>query len=229
MSLARRAAVREQEGRTDTELEGKTAGMRVSRKFERRRRADVQDQNHGPMLEADIVRLRHGRWRRFGRGIVGNNGGQRIRFRAAHAVEARERAVPETHGLEEGDHAIDGFYERARRVASTRDVALAQRHEIEQDLDRNAGISADVAAVAQDLALELVAEEALHAPQLPIVAGNAKVGEHERGQGKEAIIARGRIPPGCRKELDLLAEAVRRRLVGAGGYAFEDKASMTDP
>ena len=37
---------------------------------------------------------------------------------------------------------------------------LAQRQQIEQQLDQRAGIAADVPAVGQDLALELVGEQA---------------------------------------------------------------------
>src|SRR5690606_28057130 len=123
------------------------------------------------------------------------DGRKRIGFRPAHAIEAGERAVAEPHGLEEGYHAVDGVHERVRRVATAGNVTLPQRHEVEQDFDRRARIAADVPAVAQDLAVELVTEPALHPPELAVMARNAEIREHERCKRKETVVACGRVAP----------------------------------
>ncbi len=86
-----------------------------------------------------------------------------------------------------------------------------------------------MAAVAQDLTIELVAEKTLHAPELLVVTGDTEIGEHQRGERQQPVVARRRVMPGRGEMLDLQPEAVGRYLVGSWRRAFEDEAGVGDP
>ena len=49
-------------------------------------------------------------------------------------------------------------------LAVARDEALAQGEQVEHELDEDAGVAADVAAIGQDLAVELGGEHRLARP-----------------------------------------------------------------
>ena len=71
-------------------------------------------------------------------------------------LNMREVAVAVPEEAQHRHHAVDRVVERGGGGDVARREGLAQRQQIEQQLDQRAGIAADVAAVGQDLAVELV-------------------------------------------------------------------------
>ena len=103
-------------------------------------------------LIAGMLRVRD---RRAARIVVGEQRREQIGRRRAHAVEEREIAVAVPEEAQHRHHAVDGVEQRRRRRDIARGEGLAQRQQVEQQLDQGAGIAADVAAVGEDLPLEL--------------------------------------------------------------------------
>ena len=71
-------------------------------------------------------------------------------------LKMREIAVAMPEETHHRHHPVDGVVELRRRRDVARGKGVAQRQQIEQQLDQRAGVAADVAAVRQDLALQLV-------------------------------------------------------------------------
>ena len=113
--------------------------------------------------------------------VVGQHGGQRIALGGAHAVEAGERAVAEPQVAQHPRHARHGREQGRVGGLAARGEALAQRQEIEQQLDEGGGVAARVSAVGQDLALELGREQLLRLRQL---AGRGRRCTGRRGRGR---------------------------------------------
>ena len=112
-------------------------------------------------------------------------------------------------------HPADGREQRRVGRLAARGEALAQRQQVEQQLDEGPRIAADVAAVGEDLALQLRHQQLLRLRQLAIVAGDAQVGVDEADQGEQTRIAVGRIAPGGGEIGDLLGQAAHDGGVGA--------------
>ena len=112
---------------------------------------------------------------------------------------------------------------------AARGKALAQRQQVEQQLDEDGGVAAQMPAVGQDLALQLGGQQLLRLRQLPLVAGDAQVGVDETDQGEEPGIAVGRIAPGGREVGDLVGEACHDGGVALGLGAIEQQARMRQP
>ncbi len=115
----------------------------------------IHDHQQVVGFEALIAGVRRVSERCAARVVVGEDGGDQIRRGRAHAVEVREVAVAVPEEAQHRHHAVDGVVERGRRRDVARGERLSQRQEIEQQFDQRAGIAADVAAVGQDLAVEL--------------------------------------------------------------------------
>ena len=79
-------------------------------------------------------------------------------------LNMREIAVAVAEEAQHRHHAVDGVVERGGGAHVARREGLAQRQQIEQQFDQRAGIAADMAAVGQDLPLELVDRAACVAP-----------------------------------------------------------------
>ncbi len=126
--------------------------------IDRRRAAGVHDEHAAAGLDAVIARMRRMRQRRAARFVVGEQRQQLIGRRRPHAVEMRERPVGMAEEAQHRHHAVDGVEERLRRRDIARCEQLAQRQELEQQLDHGAGIAADMAAVGKDLPLDLPAQ-----------------------------------------------------------------------
>ena len=66
---------------------------------------------------------------------------------------------------------------RPRRLEAARRKGLAQRQEVEQQFDDDARVAAEMTAIGQDLALELVRQCGLETPQPALLAVEADRGE----------------------------------------------------
>ena len=82
-------------------------------------------------------------------------------------------------------HPGDGREQRRVGRLGARGKALAQRQQVEQQLDEHGGVAAEMPAVGQDLALQLGCQQLLRLRQLPLVAGDAQVGVDQADQGEE--------------------------------------------
>ncbi len=78
----------------------------------------------------------------------------------AHAVEMAERGIAVAQQPKRGQHPVDGAQQRLRRIDAAAEEALAQGQQVEQQLHGEARIAGAVAAVGQDLPIELAHEDA---------------------------------------------------------------------
>ena len=83
--------------------------------------------------------------------------------------------------------------------AVARGEALAERQQIEQQLDQQLGIARDVAAVVENLPAISDDEVRFDILDLPVVPGERQGGEHQRRQRQEARIAGRRVAPAAGK------------------------------
>ena len=130
--------------------------MRLLADRERRRAAGIHQDDGAGGFDALIAGMRRVGDRRAAGVVIGEDGGEQVGRRRPHAVEQREIAVAMPEEAQHRHHAVDGVEQRRRRRDVARREHLAQRQEIEQQLDQRARIAADMAAVGQDLPLELV-------------------------------------------------------------------------
>ena len=91
-------------------------------------------------------------------------------------------------------HAIDGVEQRRRRRHVAGGERLLERQEIEQELDQSRGIAADVAAVRQDLPLQLLHQPPAHRLEHAGLAGDAqrRIGQRGHGLQPRQPVARAR-------------------------------------
>ena len=104
-------------------------------------------------LDPLVAGMRRVGERRAARVVIGQDGGEQVGRRRAHAVEQRESAVAVPEEAQHRHHAVDGVEQRRRRRDVARGERLPQRQQVDQQLDQRAGIAADVSAVGQDLPL----------------------------------------------------------------------------
>jgi hypothetical protein len=96
---------------------------------------------------------------RLGAGVVVDEDGREVmRGGDPHAVEMRQRAVPMPEQAEHRQHAIDGADERLRGLKAAARLDLPKRQEIEQEIHEHARVAAGMAAVREDLTIELADE-----------------------------------------------------------------------
>jgi hypothetical protein len=69
-------------------------------------------------------------------------------------------------------------------------------------------IAADVTAIGQDLQLELLGQDTLHAGEVALVSGDAEIGERQCRQRQQARIARRRVAPRRGQAPQLQIEAI---------------------
>ena len=138
----------------------------------------------------------------------------------------REGAVAVPEEAHHRHHAVDGVVELRRRRDVARRERLAQRQEIEQQFDQRAGIAADVAAVGQDLALDLGDQLLDRAAHVPRLARPCRA-PHRSARSAPAAAARRRAPrsrcgadsgpgaSGCAGSGDRTASSASCRISGA--------------
>ena len=126
-------------------------------------------------------------------------------------------------------HPADGGQERRVGRLSARGKALAQGKQIEQQLDEDGGVAAEMPAVGQNLAFQLGCQQLLRLRELPVVAGDAQVGVDEADQGQEPGIAVGRVAPGGGEVGDLVGEAAHDGGVALVVGAIEQQARVRQP
>ena len=114
-------------------------------------------------------------------------------------------------------------------VSTPRGKALAQRQEVEQQLDEDGGVAAQMPAVGLDLPLQLGGQQLLRLRQLAVVVGDAKVGVDETDQGEEPGVAVGRVAPGGGEVGDLIGEAGHDGGVALGLGAIEQHTRVRQP
>ena len=127
--------------------------MGLETHLDRRRAADIHDQHAAAGFDPLIGGMWRVRQRRAAGLVVGQQGQQQIGRRRAHAVEMREGAVGMAEEPQHRHHAVDGVEQRLRRRDVARGERLAQRQQLQQNLDDGAGVAAGMAAVGQDLPL----------------------------------------------------------------------------
>ena len=77
----------------------------------------------------------------------------------AHAVEMGERAVAVAEQAHHGQHAVDGAQQRLGGVDLAAGEHLAKRQEVEQQFHHEARVAAGMAAIGQDLPVELAGQQ----------------------------------------------------------------------
>ena len=106
---------------------------------------------------------------------------------------------------------------------------MAERQKVQDKVRQNAGATADVTSVIQNLALEFFDERDLRLFQLPVVTGDGKIGENERDQTGDTWNAVWRIAP-CRFQRDdLLTDALHDRRVRPRIEILEQHVRLGDP
>ena len=87
-------------------------------------------------------------------------------------------------------HPVDGREQRRVGFEPARDEALAQRQQVEQQLDEAEGLRLEMPAVGQDLALQLGRQQLPRLRELPFVAGDAQIGMRPARSGPAAAGSR---------------------------------------
>ena len=154
--------------------------MGVKAGLDRRRAAGIHDQHAAADLDALISRIGRVRQRRPAAVVVGQQREQQFGGRRAHAVEMCKRPVGMAEEAQHRHHAVDGIEQRRRRRDVARRVGLAQRQQLEQYVDDGARIAADMAAVGQDLPLDLAAQPRGHRLDVARLTGDAQRGVAQR-------------------------------------------------
>ncbi len=137
----------------------------------------------------------------------------RDRLGRPHAVEQRKAAVAVAEEAQHRHHAVDGVEQRRRRRNVAGRERGAQRQQVDQDLDQRTGIAADVAAVGQDLALELVAEPLGGAADVTLLARHAERRVGQRDRGLKARHAVARLRRRVAQVADLAGEAAQEAAI----------------
>ena len=90
--------------------------------------------------------------------IISEHSCNQIRRRCAHAIEQSQRAIGMTKQAQHGHHAINGLNELGRYSNATRHKGLTQRQKIDQQINENLWIAADMTAIGQNLAPQFLSE-----------------------------------------------------------------------
>ena len=223
--IDRHAAIDEHAVAAGGELEGKAAGVGLVAHQEGRRRAGVGDDEAGSRVEPLVARVARVRYRRAARVVIGEHGGEQIGRRRAHAVELREGAVAVTEEAQHRHHAVDGVLQRRRRRHVARLESLPQRQEIEQDLDQDARVAADMAAIGQDLPVELVGEPLGRRAQKPRLIGKAEAGEGERHRRKQPRVAVAGLAHRAAQVAHLARQALQESAIESVIGVLQDQAA----
>ena len=161
-----------------------------------RRGAAGVHQHHGAgALEALVAGMRRVRQRRAARVVIGQDGGEQgsvwvgpmpLNSAKLPSPWRKKRSIGIMRSMALSS-AGGGAMLRARERG-------AQRQQVDQELDQRAGIAADVAAVGQDLALQLLAEPLGGAADVTLLARHAerRIG---RARSRPAGAARRRAHP----------------------------------
>ena len=136
-------------------LERQAAGMRAARDLGGRRQAGIGDHRRAAHRQPLVAGMRRVQQRRAGGVVMAQDGGDAVVDRRAHAVEAGEAAVLVAEEAQRRQHALDRADQRGRRRLGLVGVGLAQRQEVGQQFQHRHRIARDMAAVRQDLPLEL--------------------------------------------------------------------------
>ena len=222
-------AVDEQQLRARAQLEGQAAGAGGARQLQRRRGAGIDEDDGPAALQARIAGANGHLGRGWPSRVVGQHGRQRVALGGAHAVEAGERAVAEAQVAQHRRHPADGREQRRLGRRAARGKALAQRQQVEQQLDEDGGVAAEMPAVGQDLALQLGCQQRLRLRELALVAGDAQVGVDQADQGEKPGIAVGRVAPGGGEVGDLVGEAPHDGGVAFALGAIEQEGRVRQP
>ena len=160
--------------------------------------------------------------------VIGQERRQMIGGRDAHAVEMGESAVPVPEQAHHGQHAVDGVEQGFRRVDLAAGIHLAQGQEIEQKLDEDARVAAGMAAIGQDLPVELAHEESGGAPEglLQPLAAQARIAQGDR---RHELLEGQRPGAGAPLQvLDQLSEDAQEALVEGVVRALQDQRRLAD-
>ena len=125
---------------------------------DRRWSAGIHDDDRAGGFEPLIAGMRGVRDRRAACIIVGQDGGEQIGRRRTHAVEQGKMTVAVAEESQHRHHPIHGIEQRRRGQRVARREDLPQRQQVDQNLDQRTRIAADMAAIGQNLPVELFAE-----------------------------------------------------------------------
>ena len=132
--------------------------MRARRKGGGRRRAGFDKKQRALVLDALVAAGARVHHRLRAHVVIGEDGGDEFRGGRPHAVEQREAAIAVTKKPEHRHHPVDRPQHRGGRREGARGVGLAERKQVEQQVDHGLGIAADMAAVRQHLRGDLDAQ-----------------------------------------------------------------------
>jgi hypothetical protein len=126
-------------------------------------------------------------------------------------------------------HAVDGVVKLLRRCKVARLKRVAERQEVEQQLDQRAGIAADMAAIGQDLPLYL-SDQVLHrASHVPRLAGHAQRCVGQRDQRLHARHAITRLDRGVAQVADLAHQAFEEAAIELLVGVVQDQRCVAEP
>ena len=227
---ARHAAVDEQRLAPGAELEGEAPRAGLPCKLQRRGCAGIDDHHQGPAHEADIAAAGRRACLAF---AVGQDGGEHVALGRAHAVEARKHAVAEPQVAQHRRHACDGCehapIEAVVEAAVARRAALAQRQQVEQQLDQHGGVAAQMPAVGRNLPFQLRGEQLLGLREPALVVAHAHIGADERDQAQEARVAVGCVAPGGGEMGRVVGEARHHGAIAPVVEAIEQQPRVRQP
>ena len=167
--------------------------MRVLAHRDRRRAAGIHQYQRAAGLDPLVAGMRRAGERRAARIVVGQHGGEDVGRGRTHAVEQREIAVAVPEEAQHRHHAVDGVEQRRRRRDVARREDRAQRQEIGHQFEQRAGIAADMPAVRQDLALQLLGEPLGGGADVALLPRHAERSGEERDHHLKARHAVARI------------------------------------
>ena len=125
-----------------------------------RRQAGVGDHRGAAHRQPLVARMRGVQQRRADGVVMAQDRGDAVVDRRAHAVEAGEAAVLMAEEAQRRQHPLDRADQRRRRLLGLVGIGLAKRQQVGQQFQNRHRVARDVAAVRQDLPLDLVGKVA---------------------------------------------------------------------
>jgi hypothetical protein len=194
-----------------------------------RRRAGVDDDGGGAALQAHVARRGHRRGGLARLALIGQHHGERLAFAGVHAVEARQLTVAHAQPAQHRQHAVDGGDQGRVRLEAAGAEALPQRQHVEQQGDQRLGVATGVAAVSQDLALQLPNEVLLGDAEPALVARDAQARLHQSDQRHEPRAPVRRVAPGSGEIAGLVLQAQHDRRIASPVRPIEQESRVRQP
>ena len=151
--------------------------------------------------------------------VIGGERGHQVGRGRAHAVEQGERAVAVPEQAQMRHHPLDRGQHAARRLEPEGGEGLAQRQEVEQEVDQQARIAREMPAIGEDLVVEFVGKQDLGPLAARILPVQADRGEGDGDQPVDPVGPLHRAgetqPDPVGQARDMAQEALVEGVVGA--------------